>query len=80
MTDAVPGHLFEATHDALFGDEAFAGALREANPAATEAIASRLLDALNRGLWTPRRNVVREELARYAPSAANTSREPMFYA
>ena len=78
-TDAVPGHLFEATHDALFSDEAFAGALREANPAATEAMADRLLDALNRGLWTPRRNAVCEELARYAPRAANTSREPMFY-
>ncbi len=79
MTDTVPCHLFEATHDALFGDEAFASALREANPAATEAMAARLLDALHRGLWTPRRNVVCEELARYAPRAANTSREPMFY-
>ena len=66
-TDAAPSHLFDATHEALFGDEAFADALRKANPAATEAMAARLLDALRRGLWTPRRNAVGEELARVAP-------------
>lgn len=74
-TDAAPSHLFDATHDALFGDEAFADALRQANPAATEAMAGRLFDALRRGLWTPRRNAVREELARVALRAAAKLRE-----
>jgi cobaltochelatase CobN len=74
-TDAAPSHLFDATHDALFADEAFADALRKANPAATEAMAGRLFDALRRGLWTPRRNAVREELARVAPRAAAKLKE-----
>ncbi|MGB7914212.1 MAG: cobaltochelatase subunit CobN, partial [Rhodomicrobium sp.] len=74
-TDAAPSHLFDATHDSLFGDEAFADALRQANPAATEAMAGRLFDALRRGLWTPHRNAVREELARVAPRAAAKLKE-----
>ena len=79
-TDAAPSHLFDATHEALFGDEAFADALRKANPAATEAMAGRLFDALRRGLWTPRRNAVCEELARVAPRAAAQSREQEIHA
>ena len=74
-TDAAPSHLFDATHEALFGDEAFADALRKANPAATEAMAGRLFDALRRGLWTPRRNAVSEELARVAPRTAAKLKE-----
>jgi cobaltochelatase CobN len=74
-TDAAPSHLFDATHEALFGDEAFADALRKANPAATEAMAGRLFDALHRGLWTPRRNAVGQELARVAPRAATNLKE-----
>ena len=63
-TGAAPSHLFDAAHDALFADEAFADAMNKANAAAAKAMAERLLDALNRGLWTPRRNAVGEELAR----------------
>ena len=74
-TDAAPSHLFDAAHEALFGDEAFADAIRKANPAATEAMAGRLFDALRRGLWTPRRNAVSEELTRIAPRAAHISKE-----
>ena len=79
-TDAAPSHLFDATHEALFGNEAFADALRKANPAATEAMAGRLFDALRRGLWTPRRNAVSEELARVAPRAAAKLREQEIHA
>ncbi len=63
-TPAVPGHLFDATHAALFGDDAVLSAMKEANPAAVEAIVARLRDALSRGLWVTRRNAVEEELAR----------------
>jgi len=62
--DAVPGHLFDAVHDALVEDEAAASAMIDANPAAAEAIAERLEDALARGLWIPRRNSVGAELGR----------------
>jgi cobaltochelatase CobN len=64
MAQVVPSHLFEAVHDAYFGNEAVSIAMMRANPAATEAMARRLEDALNRGLWIPRRNAVRDELAR----------------
>ena len=79
-TDAAPSHLFDATHEALFGDEAFADALRKANPAATEAMAARLLDALRRNLWTPRRNAVSEELARVASRTSTISKEQEIHA
>ncbi len=64
--DAVPSHLFDATHDSLFGDEAFAKAMQDANPAAAEAMARRMLEALSRGLWRPRRNAVQQELSGFA--------------
>jgi cobaltochelatase CobN len=79
-TDAAPSHLFDATHDALFGDEAFADALLKVNPAATEAMAGRLFDAFRRGLWTPRRNAVREELSRVAPQAVAKLKEQDIHA
>ncbi|MBS0222242.1 MAG: cobaltochelatase subunit CobN [Proteobacteria bacterium] len=61
---AVPGHLFDATHMALIADEAVLAVMLDKNPPATAAIASRLKDALSRGLWVTRRNSVEEELAR----------------
>lgn len=67
-TDAAPGPLFDAVHEALFADATFADGLHQANPAATEAMAGRLRDAIRRGLWTPRRNAVHAELARFAPT------------
>jgi cobaltochelatase CobN len=60
----VPNHLFDATHAALIADEAVLAAMREKNPAAALAIAARLRDALERGLWVTRRNAVDEELVR----------------
>lgn len=70
LSSTVPGHLFDATHAALFADDAVLSAMKTANPAAVEAIAVRLKEALARGLWTTRRNAVAEELARA------TRREP----
>jgi cobaltochelatase CobN len=60
----VPGHLFDAVHEAYFASDDVAMAMMGANPAAAEAMARRLEDALDRGLWIPRRNAVRDELAR----------------
>lgn len=56
--DAVPGPLFDATHAALIADESVFAAMKQANPAATQAIVDRLQDALARGLWVTRRNSV----------------------
>jgi cobaltochelatase CobN len=62
--DAVPGHLFDATHAALIADEAVLAAMLAKNREATAAIAARLQDALDRGLWVTRRNSVASELER----------------
>ena len=61
---AVSNPLFDATHEALIADEAVLAAMREKNPAAARAIAERLRDALQRGLWVTRRNAVDGELLR----------------
>jgi cobaltochelatase CobN len=61
---AVPPHLFDAAHAALISDERILSAMLERNPAAAVAIASRLNDALSRGLWMTRRNSAKDELAR----------------
>jgi cobaltochelatase CobN len=62
--DAVPGHLFDTVHGAVIADEAVLSAMRERNPAAAAAIAARLREALERGLWVTRRNSVAAELER----------------
>ena len=61
--ELVPGHLFDATYDALIADEAVLAAMKARNPAAVAALAARLGDALARGLWVTRRNAVDEELS-----------------
>lgn len=63
--DAVPSHLLDAVHEALFADETTGSAIKAANPAAAEAMVARLEDAIARGLWMPRRNAVRAELERW---------------
>jgi cobaltochelatase CobN len=63
-TRAVPGHLFDITHDALIADQAVLTRMIEANPAGAAAIVARLRDALTRGLWVARRNAVAGELDR----------------
>jgi cobaltochelatase CobN len=63
-TTGVPGTLFDAVHAAVIADDEVRGAMLARNPAAVAAIASRLSDALGRGLWSTRRNAVDHELAR----------------
>ena len=62
--DVVPAPLFDATHAALIADETVLDAMVARNPAAAAAIAGRLRDALERGLWVTRRNAVDRELVR----------------
>jgi cobaltochelatase CobN len=62
--EVVPGALFDATHAALVADETVLEAMAARNPAAVAALAGRLRDALERGLWVTRRNAVDRELRR----------------
>jgi cobaltochelatase CobN len=74
-TRAVPGHLFDMTHDALIANEAILARIIARNPAAAAAIAARLRDALARGLWVARRNAVAGELDR-AIAKSQAARDP----
>jgi cobaltochelatase CobN len=65
----VPGHLFDAVHDALIADTATIDAAIIANAPAAATMAEHLEDAIARGLWTPRRNAVHGELARVRDAA-----------
>ena len=47
---------FDRVHAAYLEDEAVAGFLDAANPAAAGAIRAKLAEAMRRGLWQPRRN------------------------
>jgi cobaltochelatase CobN len=68
-TAVVPGHLFDAVHDALVADAAIIDAAIIANAPAAATMAEHLEDAIARGLWTPRRNAVHSELARVRDAA-----------
>ncbi len=59
----VGDHLFDAVHDSIIADEARVASLLNLNAPATAAMAARLKDAIDRRLWTPRRNAVHAELA-----------------
>jgi cobaltochelatase CobN len=59
----VRDHLFDAVHDAIIADDVRVSMLLERNASATQAIAARLKDLIDRRLWTPRRNAVHAELA-----------------
>jgi len=71
---AVPDHLFVATHDALIADGDVLAAMQARNPAAVAALAGRLRDALERGLWTARRNAVDQELSQAIEAAIGACR------
>jgi len=53
---------FDAVFDAYLDDEEVRAFLAEANPAALKEMAERLTEALERGLWRPRRNNVFDRL------------------
>jgi cobaltochelatase CobN len=65
---AVKDHHFDAVYDAYLGETAVREFLSEHNPDALREISERLGEAIDRGLWTPRRNSLRTELADIAGS------------
>ena len=63
---AVDDAHFEALYDAYLADDQVRGFIADSNPAALADTSRRFLEAIDRGLWRPRRNSAREELARWS--------------
>ncbi len=61
-TGAVQTHHFDLAYDAYLGDREVRAFLADNNPAALAEIASRLAEAVERGLWSPRSNSAWREL------------------
>ncbi len=61
-TSCVKDHHFDALFDAYLADERVRAFIAEANPAALREMAERFGEAVDRGLWRPRRNDIRELL------------------
>jgi cobaltochelatase CobN len=59
---AVDDAHFDALYDAYIGDEKVRSFMAEHNPAALAETARRFCEAIDRGLWRPRRNSTRAEL------------------
>ncbi|ANL66168.1 cobaltochelatase subunit CobN [Rhizobium phaseoli] len=62
-TGAVGAHHFEAVHQAFVADPEVRSFMIEKNPAAFGEVKARLHEAIDRGLWTPRSNSARFDLA-----------------
>jgi len=65
-TGAVADHHFDAVFQAYLEDPDVRAFLARANPAALREMAERMADAIDRGLWKPRRNAAFRELAALA--------------
>jgi cobaltochelatase CobN len=63
-THAVDDAHFEALYEAYLGDDAVSGFMNAHNPAALAETRSRFREAIDRGLWRPKRNSVRAGLMR----------------
>jgi cobaltochelatase CobN len=61
-THAVDDSHFDALYEAYIGDDAVRGFMAAHNPAALAETQSRFKEAVERGLWRPRRNSVRAEI------------------
>jgi cobaltochelatase CobN len=61
---AVDDSHFEALYEAYLGDDAVRDFMAAHNPAALAETKSRFREAIERGLWRPRRNSIRAELMR----------------
>jgi cobaltochelatase CobN len=59
---AVDDTHFDALYEAYIGDEAVQDFMAAHNPAALAETRSRFREAIDRGLWRPRRNSIRSEL------------------
>ncbi|MGR9190433.1 cobaltochelatase subunit CobN [Rhizobium leguminosarum] len=62
-TGAVGAHHFEAVYQAFVADAGLRDFMIEKNPAAYNEMKERLLEAIDRSLWTPRSNSARFDLA-----------------
>ena len=58
----------QSTYDAYLTDDTVRGFMAEHNPAALAETSRRFLEAIDRGLWRPRRNSAREDLSRWSGS------------
>ena len=58
-TSCVSDYQFDAVFDAYLGDQAVRDWIKEVNPAALADMQDRFREAIERGLWTPRRNSTR---------------------
>ncbi|GEO85000.1 MULTISPECIES: cobaltochelatase subunit CobN [Alphaproteobacteria] len=65
-TGAVRDHHFEAIYQAFVMDERVRDFIAEKNPAALKEMSERLIEAIDRGLWTPRSNSAMFDLSRLA--------------
>jgi cobaltochelatase CobN len=63
-TGAVRDHHFEAVYQAFVLDERVRDFIAEKNPAALKEMSGRLIEAIDRGLWTPRSNSAMFDLSR----------------
>jgi cobaltochelatase CobN len=63
---AVDDAHFDALYDAYLADNLVRGFMAEHNPAALAETSSRFAEAIERGLWRPRRNSAREDLAKWS--------------
>jgi len=74
-TGAVRQPHFEAVYRAFIADERVRAFMDEKNPDALKEMAERLLEAIARGLWTPRSNSARYDLSQLSQqSEPETSR------
>jgi cobaltochelatase CobN len=69
-TRAVDDAHFEVLYDAYLGDAAVRDFMARYNPAALAETESRFREAVERGLWRPRRNSLRDELLSVIPAKA----------
>jgi cobaltochelatase CobN len=67
-TGAVRNHHFEAVYQSLLADNDVREFLADKNPAALSEMAQKLMQAIDRGLWTPRSNSARFDLSEIANS------------
>jgi cobaltochelatase CobN len=63
---AVKDHHFDAVYDAYLGDAEVRRFLEAHNPDALGEMAERLGEAIDRGLWQPQRNSLRDKLSELA--------------
>jgi cobaltochelatase CobN len=61
-TGAVRDHHFDAVYNAFIADEVVREFIAEKNLAALKEMAVRLIEAMDRGLWTAKSNSARFEL------------------